>query len=119
MIDSRRMARPTRPSTSDPALSGPRWWRVSFIEARTAGSGLAAPSSDARPQIPHMRDESNDAGGRLWLLGVRLGCLVALEVERLLGTAPERASCDAPERLGDHRHVEGNRAVGDVFEVVG
>src|SRR5437763_6758485 len=118
MIDRRRMASPTGPSTSDPSLSGPRCTRVSFMEARTAGSGLAAPSSDARPQIPHMAPECNRGGGRLSLLRGRLGGFVALEVERLPVAAPERARGDAPDRLRDHEHVEVHRAIRDVLEVV-
>src|SRR2546421_12844428 len=98
MIERRRIARPTGPSTSDPSLSGPRCTRVSFIEARTAGSGLAAPSSDARPQIPHMAPECNRGGGRVPLLQSGFGRLVALEVERLAVAAPERPRGDAPER---------------------
>src|SRR4051812_25894734 len=121
MIDRRRMASPTGPSTNDPALSGPRCTRVSFIEARTAGSGLVAPSSDARPQIPHMRRSlvpAEGAFGRLRALFVGRRGLVAVEVERLAVAAAEGPRSDAPDGLGDHEHVEVHRAVGDVLEVV-
>jgi hypothetical protein len=55
MIDSRRIASPTGPSRSMPSLSGPRWTMAAFMSASTAGSRPATPSSDAWPQIPHMR----------------------------------------------------------------
>src|SRR4051794_4030592 len=54
MIESRRIARPTGPSISEPSESGPRWTRVSFIAASAAGSGAEAPSRETRPHIPHM-----------------------------------------------------------------
>src|SRR6266550_2230237 len=116
MIERRRIARPTGPSTSEPSLSGPRCTRASFIRASTAGSGLAAPSSDAKPQMPHIRVLL--AVRREALLAGRLGGLVAVEVERLLGVAAERPRRHTPDRLRDHHHVEVRGSVGDVLEVV-
>ena len=56
MIESRRAARPTGPSTWRPLESGPRWTSVALIASSRRGSTpLRATRS---PQIPHMRRES-------------------------------------------------------------
>src|SRR5205085_6891642 len=91
-----RIARPTGPSISSPSLSGPRCTRASFIAASAPGFGLAAPSSDTRPQMPHMSD-----GG--W------------PPERGAGASPQ----DAPGGSEHHAEIERDGAVRDVLEVMG
>src|SRR5512132_2428111 len=54
MIERRRAASATGPSTNAPSESGPRCVSVALIAASRSGS--AAPRADAIPQIPHMRD---------------------------------------------------------------
>ena len=105
MIDRRRAASPTLPSTNAPELSGPRWMSVSFIAARTSGS-TAAPSSDTRPQMPHMA------------LSVGRGPGYAARA-RSRPSAAHRAGQDAPRGRGADAQVEVDRAVRDVLEVVG
>ena len=62
MIESRRAARPTGPSTYAPSESGPRWTSVALIAASRPGSTV--PRVDAIPQIPHMRHYSRSRGGQ-------------------------------------------------------
>src|ERR687887_2287611 len=56
MIERRRAASATDPSTISPNESGPRWTRVALMRATRPGS--TAPRADAIPQIPHMRHYS-------------------------------------------------------------
>src|SRR5256714_1077540 len=56
MIDRRRAARATGPSTNSPNESGPRGTRAAPNRATRPGS--TAPRADAIPQIPHMRHYS-------------------------------------------------------------
>src|SRR5919202_5522230 len=97
MIASRRIASAVGPSTTIPALSGPRCTSVAFIASSAAGSGLDAPSSATMPQMPH-------TSGR----GAR----------RLQAGGRERLGERAPTRLEQHARVEVHGAVGDVLEVV-
>src|SRR5438309_4645350 len=53
MIESRRAAIATAPSTYSPKLSGPRWTSVALIAATRSRS--ARPRAEATPQISHMR----------------------------------------------------------------
>src|SRR5207248_4327619 len=53
MIESRRAAIATGPSTYSPKLSGPRWTSVALIAAMRSRS--AGPWEEAIPQIPHMQ----------------------------------------------------------------
>src|SRR5262245_23687011 len=54
MIERRRAASPTGPSTYVPSESGPRCTRVALIAASRSGS--TARPVDAVPQIPHLRN---------------------------------------------------------------
>src|SRR5205814_5794862 len=58
MIESRRAARPTGPSTCIPSESGPRCTSVALIAASRSGS--TARPVEAVPQMPHMRDYLTD-----------------------------------------------------------
>src|SRR5918911_966195 len=79
MIESRRAASPTRPSTNEPSESGPRWTSVALISASRPGS--TGPREDAIPQIPHMGSYSRamafSTHGELVLLGL-LAAVAAL-----------------------------------------
>src|SRR5919108_526200 len=59
MTASRRVARPTCPSTRAPSESGPRCTRAELMAVSRAGS--TAPRVVAIPQIPPMRHYSSDA----------------------------------------------------------
>ena len=115
MIDRRRAASPTLPSTNAPELSGPRWMSVSFMAARTSGS-TAAPSSDTRPQMPHMR-LSVDIEGYAPKVSCFAGARDATPGES--ARAAHRAGQDAPRGRRADAQVEVDRAVRDVLEVVG
>src|SRR4051794_12608563 len=99
MIESRRAASATGPSTCSPPLSGPRWASAVLIAARRPRSG--EPARDASPQIPHMGRNSTDA-------------------------STSAARCESPQRLLEHApagchdraQVQANGAVGDPLEIV-
>src|SRR4051794_20549705 len=57
MIESRRAASPTGPSTWMPSESGPRCTSVALIAATRSGS--TARPVEAVPQMPHMPDYSS------------------------------------------------------------
>src|SRR5215207_7589983 len=66
MIDRRRAARATGPSTNVPCESGPRCTSVRLIPASRSGSAGAAAATI--PQIPHTRGNSTSRyGDRLTL----------------------------------------------------
>src|SRR3954451_19120447 len=102
MIERRRIASPQGPSIIEPAESGPRWTRVSFIAASAAGSGGVAPSRLTRPHIPHMRaslESAQDPAG--------------------LAVAAAKCQADDPRhRRAKDPQVEPDRAVRDVLEVM-
>src|SRR5437588_1996696 len=84
MIESRRAARPTPPSTNDPSESGPRWTSVALISASRAGS--TAPRIDAIPQIPHTAPYSREVAFSSHDELILLGLLAA--VATLMALAP-------------------------------
>src|SRR5207302_406077 len=84
MIESRRAARPTPPSTNDPSESGPRWTSVALISASRAGS--TAPREDAIPQIPHTGSYSREVAFSSHDELILLGLLAA--VATLMALAP-------------------------------
>src|SRR5438067_13803593 len=100
MIESRRAASATGPSTYSPPLSGPRCASAALIAARRSRSG--EPARDAIPQIPHMGRNSTDAS-----VLVAARCEAA---QRLLEHAP--AGCD------DRAQVQADGAVGNPLEIV-
>src|SRR5205807_524786 len=124
MIESRRAARPTPPSTNDPSESGPRWTSVALISASRAGS--TAPRIDAIPQIPHLATGlvaatmaavavvAHRAVGLGWAPAFVLGAVVA-------PTDPIAATAIA-SRLGVPRRVvaivEGESLVNDATALV-
>src|SRR5437660_7112211 len=57
MIERRRAARPTSPSTNEPSESGPRWTSVALIAA-------SRDVSPTIPQIPHMELYSTEVSRR-------------------------------------------------------
>src|SRR6185295_2984074 len=93
MIDSRRAARATGPSTCSPPLSGPRWTSDALIAASRSTSAL--PLRDAIPQIPHI-------GRTLWAGRTTGGCLLRSCGERrrrrlAVHTAPHETRLPAGE----------------------
>src|SRR3989440_11748050 len=84
MIESRRAARPTPPSTNDPSESGPRWTSVALISATRPGS--TGPREDAIPQIPHIASYSREVSFGSHDQLILLGLLAA--VAALMALAP-------------------------------
>src|SRR5688500_14242509 len=116
MIDSRRAPSPTGPSTTTPALSGPRCASVPVIRSRTMGSGRAAASAEATPQMPHMAASLGGGAARARVGSVLVG---QLRGAGLLGAnRAARPRQHLAERRGDDGEVEAHGAVRDVFEVM-
>ncbi len=106
MIESRRAASATGPSTYSPPLSGPRWTSVALIAASRSAS--AAPYRDAIPQIPHIEPSLWTARGGLPRCGRerRRGRLA-------MHAAPDEPRLPAGEpRLVDELEVEERMHVG-------
>src|SRR6266446_5218841 len=100
MIERRRAARATGPSTYSPPLSGPRCTSDALIAVNR--STLAAPVRDAIPQIPHMEPSLWTAGS-----GLPRCCLEGGRRRLAVHAAPDEPRLPACEpRFVDELEVE-------------
>src|SRR6476659_11274754 len=108
MIESRRIASATPPSSKTPSLSGPRCTRREFIRLTASTSG--APSLAAMPQIPHMAAQSRRTNRAQTHRHVPVDCSAG---------GGGASACDLDHGGQEDADVERDGAVGYVLHVVG